>query len=290
MMASSTLLLPQGEGEQSSHVPAASRCWFVASVLLLAVFVLPTPAWCASPPPSDPLRDIASGHDAAPGTAWPDIRVQVVARTATTISAPMSGQLAEFPLHDGDRFAQGAVLARFVCAEQQATLAHARAVQEEKREVLATNHRLHELGTGSGLDYHVAAAQVEEAAADVQAATAMVDQCTVRAPFAGRVGGVSARDYQYLGVGTPMLEILEDRALELELIVPSRWLAWLKPGVAFTTSIDETGRTYQAQLMRLSGRVDAVSQSIKAYGRLVDDAPDLLPGMSGRAIFNPPTQ
>ena len=253
-----------------------------------ALLLLSAPVRAADPtqaPAQDPLRDLT------PNTAaWPDIRVQVVARTSATISAPMSGQLAEFPLRDGDRFEQGAVLARFVCAEQEGALAHARALQEEKRQVLATNHKLHDLGSGSGLEYHVAVAQAEEATAEVQVATAVVANCTVKAPFAGRVGGIAARPQQYLGLGAPLLDILDDRALELELIVPSRWLIWLKPGAEFSASIDETGRTYPARLTRLSGKVDAVSQSIRAYAKLEDPAPDLLSGMSGHATFAPPTQ
>lgn len=257
----------------------------MARMALVAAVLAVGAAHAAEPPAPDPLRDVAP----AP-SAWGDIRVQVVARTSATISAPMSGQLAEFPLRDGDRFEQGAVLAHFVCAEQESALARARALLEEKRQVLATNQRLRTLGTGSGLEFHVAAAQVDEAAADVQTAVAVVANCTVKAPFAGRVGGVAARTYQYLGVGQPLLDILDDRALELELIVPSRWLAWLKPGADFTAAVDETGRSYPATLTRLSGKVDAVSQSIKAYGKLAAPAPELLAGMSGRAAFNPPTQ
>lgn len=264
----------------------------IAAAAAVAILtLLCSPAWSADPPPatSPPMQETT--HDpASNATTWPDIRVQVVSRTSTTISAPMAGQLDAFPLRDGDSFEKGTVLARFVCAEQEGALAHARAVLEEKREVLATNHKLRELGTGSGLDYHVAVAQVAEATADVQTATALVDDCTVKAPFAGRVGSVAAHDYQYLGVGAPLLDILEDHALQLELIVPSRWLVWLKPGANFSVTIDETGRTYQAELTRLSARVDAVSQSIKAYGKLINAPPDLLPGMSGRATFNPPTQ
>jgi membrane fusion protein, multidrug efflux system len=259
-------------------------------VIAIAMFVS-APAWPADPPPATPPLAQDTPHEPATNTAgWPDIRVQVVSRTSTTISAPMSGQLDSFPLRDGDSFEKGAVLARFVCDEQQGALEHAKAVLEEKRQILATNHRLRELGTGSGLDYHVAVAQVAEAAADVQTANAVVDNCTVKAPFTGRVGSIAAHDYQYLGVGAPLLDIVEDQALQLELIVPSRWLVWLKPGADFSVTIDETGHTYQAQITRLSGRVDAVSQSIKAYGRMADPSPDLLPGMSGRATFNPPTQ
>jgi len=199
-----------------------------AALVIAASLLFSGPAWPADLPSPTPTQAQQTPRDAATDTtAWPDIRVQVVARTSATISAPMSGQLDEFPLRDGDRFEKGEVLARFVCAEQDGALAHARAVLEEKRQVLATNHKLHDLGTGIGLDYHVALAQLAEAAADVQTATALVDNCTVKAPFAGRVGSVAARDYQYLGVGTPLLDILEGRSCELELILPSRWLVWL---------------------------------------------------------------
>jgi membrane fusion protein (multidrug efflux system) len=225
-----------------------------------------------------------------PDAVWHDIHVQVVAHNAASLGSPMSGRLAEFPLRDGDRFQQGQILARFVCAEQDGALAHARALLTEKREVLATNSKLHSLGTGSGLDFHVAAAQVEEAGAEVQTAAAQVDNCSVKAPFPGRVASTAVRPYQFVGLGQPLLDILDDRTLDLELIVPSRWLSWLASGTPFIVTVSETGRSYKAAIDRLSGKVDAVSQSIKAYGRLTEAAPDLLAGMSGNATLEPPTR
>jgi multidrug efflux pump subunit AcrA (membrane-fusion protein) len=127
--------------------------------------------------PAEPLRDLPPTDG-----AWRDIRVQVVPRIHATVGAPMAGRLSEFPLRDGDRFEQGQVLARFVCAEQEGALAHAKALLEEKRQVLATNSQLRNLGTSSGLEYRVALAQVAEATADVQTQTAIVDNCVVRAP------------------------------------------------------------------------------------------------------------
>jgi multidrug efflux pump subunit AcrA (membrane-fusion protein) len=221
-----------------------------------------------------PLDGIAPANTSAPSDqSWRDVRVQVVAHNAASLGSP-----------------QGQVLARFVCGEQEGSLAHARALLTEKREVLATNTKLHNLGTGSGLDFHVAAAQVEEAAADLQTAAAVVENCAVKAPFPGRVASVAARPYQFVGVGQPLLDILDDRTLDLELIVPSRWLSWLRTGTPFTVTVDETGRTYDAVVDRLSGKVDAVSQSIKAYGRLAAAAPELLAGMSGRAAIEPPSR
>lgn len=274
-----------GRGWMHRHFARASIHRLALAMIAAAIPAMHcASAWSVTPDPTfgqEGPQQIATNPP-------PEVHVQVVSRMTTTISAPMSGQLDVFPFRDGDHFKKDAVLAHFVCAEQRGALAHARAVLEEKRQILATNSRLNQLGTGSTLDYHVALAQVAEASADVQTATAVVDACTVKAPFTGRVGSVAAHNYQYLGVGAPLLDILEDRALQLELIVPSRWLVWLKPGTEFSVSIDETGRTYQARLTRLSGRVDAVSQSIKAYGKFISPTPYLLPGMSGHADFHPP--
>jgi membrane fusion protein (multidrug efflux system) len=269
-------------GRTTSHGVLATL--IVAAGLVLPVSVVAADS-NAKPVPgqNEPLRDLPPSDG-----AWRDIRVQVVPHTYATIGAPMAGRLSEFPLRDGDRFDQGQVIARFVCAEQEGSLARAKAVLEEKRQVLATNSQLRNLGTSSGLEYRVALAQVAEATADVQTATAVVDNCVVRAPFAGRVSGISVQPQEFVSLGAPLLDILDDRSLELELIVPSRWLSWLQPGTVFTVAVDETGKSYHAAISRLSGKVDAVSQSIKAYAHLTDPAPDLLAGMSGRANLVPP--
>jgi membrane fusion protein, multidrug efflux system len=84
------------------------------------------------------------------------------------------------------------------------------------------------------------------------------------------------------------LEILDDRSLEVELIAPSRWRAWLKPGCGFAVHIEETDKTYPAVITRVEGRVDPVSQTIKVFGEIQGDANDLMAGMSGRANIPPP--
>ncbi|WP_297350995.1 efflux RND transporter periplasmic adaptor subunit [Paraburkholderia sp.] len=221
-------------------------------------------------------------------SAAPEVRAQVVAETSTTIGAPMSGRLSQFPLHDGERFKQGQVIARFVCAEKESTLVHARAVYDGRKTVNDSKQRLRALGTSSEVEYKVAESDEEEAAADVKTAQTVVDNCTVAAPFTGRVSAVYTHNFQFLQTGAPMLDVLSDKNLNVEMIVPSMWLTWLKPGSAFNVAIDETGKSYPATLVRLSGKVDAVSRSIKVYGR-IDNPPDtLLPGMSGRALFTPP--
>lgn len=267
---------------RNGEASRTGQCWPVLFAALACLAAAPAPG----APDKDPLAGIGSPTPTASG--WQDIHVQVVARVAANLGAPMSGRLIEFPLRDGDRFDNGQLLARFDCGEQEGALAKAKALLREKREVLSTNSKLHSLGTSSGLEYQVAAAQVEEANADVQTVTAQVSHCMVKAPFAGRVASVTERAFQFVNLGAPLMEILDDRNLDLELIVPSRWLTWLTIGTKFTVSIDETATTYDAVVDRLAGKVDAVSQSIKLFGKLTRPSPQLLAGMSGRAMFERP--
>lgn len=217
-----------------------------------------------------------------------EIRAQVTARTGAALASPMAGRIEHLAVEDGDRFKNGAVLVRFDCDLQEGQLARARAVLEKRRRVAEVNDRLQKLGSVSTKEVAVGHAEVQEAQADVAIARALVDRCTITAPFPGRVAGLAVRAHQFIGEGQPLMEILDDRELELETIVPSRWLAWLEPGTRFKVALDETGRTYEAVVARLFGKVDPVSQSIKLYGRIPAHPDELLPGMSGRALFDLP--
>ncbi|WP_168220497.1 efflux RND transporter periplasmic adaptor subunit [Azospirillum thermophilum] len=224
----------------------------------------------------------------APPVVEREIRAQVTARTTTVLASGMAGRIVELAVQDGETFRKGEVLVRFDCAVQESQLARANAVLEKARRLLEVNEKLRQLGSISAKEISVGHAEVAEAGAEVGMMKAMVSRCTVAAPFSGRVAGVSVRQYQFIGEGQPLLDILDDKELELEAIVPSRWLAWLKVGTRFQVVVDENGRSYEGEVSRLSGRVDPVSQSIKLYARIRNPDDRLLAGMSGRAIITPP--
>lgn len=231
---------------------------------------------------SDPLTD--GSQPIVPR----EIRAQVTTRISTTLAAPMAGRITELSIRDGDRFKEGDVLVRFDCAVQEGQLAHSLAVLAKNRRIEQVNERLRKLGSVSVKEMNASEADVATAAADVTISRAMVERCTVKAPISGRVAGVEAKRYQFIGEGQPMLDILDDTTLELEAIVPSVWLRWLGVGFTFQVAVGETGKSHPAKVTRLSGRVDPVSQSVKIYAAITADAPDLLPGMSGRAMITPP--
>ena len=112
-------------------------------------------------------------------------------------------------------------------------------------------------------------------------------RCVITAPYDGRVSEVQVQRYAFAAEGAPLLTIYDNSQYDVEMIVPSTWLAWLKPGMSFRVRIEETGGDHSAEITRLSGAVDPVSQSIRVYGRIKGPVDPLRPGMSGSAILSP---
>jgi RND family efflux transporter MFP subunit len=224
----------------------------------------------------------------APGGVTPEIRAQLTPRQYTTLSSEMAARIDRIATKVGDHFQKGDVLVEFDCAVPRAQEQRARAVQMQAEKTYTIDQRLVALRSMGQLELDVAGAEVEKAKADVAGAVAITSKCTIVAPFSGITVDQKARAFQYTTPGQPLLDILDDHGLEVELIAPSRWLSWLKTGYAFQVRIDETDKTYAAKITRLSGRVDPISQSVKVIGEITGDAPELMAGMSGRATITPP--
>jgi RND family efflux transporter MFP subunit len=216
------------------------------------------------------------------------IRAQLVPRAFTTLSSETAARIDRISHRAGEHFQKGETLVEFDCVVQRAQVSKARAVLKAVEKTYAVNRRLFEMRSLSGLELEVSAAEIDKAKADLAVADALQSKCIVEAPFAGVVVDQKAREAQYTMQGQPLLEIVDDHALELEFIVPSAWLRWLKTGTAFSVAVDETGKTYHAHVELLGGRVDPVSESIKITGTIDGDAQDLVPGMSGRVLMSPP--
>ena len=84
---------------------------------------------------------------------------------------------------------------------------------------------------------------------------------------------------------TSCSSVLDDSSLEIELVLPSSTLSWLKRKSAFTFTVDETHREYPAKVKEIGANVDPASQTVKVVGSFGSLPADVLAGMSGTAQF-----
>lgn len=222
---------------------------------------------------------------AAPAQAPASIRFVIKPPQEAQLSSQMSGKLMRFLFQNGAAFRKGDRLAEFDCSERQAQLEKARAVQARAEQVEVSQKQLQKLKAISDLEYEIARSGLREAVADVTVAQAQVNQCHVVAPYAGRVVRRIANQYEHMTPGMPLMQIVESGPLRIDLLVPSSWLRWLKPGTAFSVQVDELGTQVKARIVALGARVDPASQTIDVRAEIVGTPPGLLPGMSGTADF-----
>lgn len=229
--------------------------------------------------------DRALAEDAPPEP----VRVQLSAVQQTTLSSGIAARINTLTVKEGDRVKQGATLLSFDCTMLKEKLNYASANEQAARKKLAVANRLDRLNSISVSDVEQARSAVSMAQAESGVNRAMLDRCVLKAPFSGRVTETLVRNWETVPEGKPLLTLYDDSAFELEMIVPSRWLRWLKAGTPFTVALDETGESYPAKIVRLSSAVDPVSQSVKVFGRIEEKGDGLLlPGMSGAAQFSLP--
>lgn len=222
-------------------------------------------------------NDIAPGGDLAP-------RGVVRATEKATLAIEFAAFVSKVHFREGDTFARGDRLIDFDCRRQRAEYDSARAQHREMELTLESNLYLRQRGAAGKHDIEISRTRMAKAAAEAEALRLRLDQCQIDAPFSGSVVDLTIHEHEMPAPGKPFLEIIKTGSLEIELIVPSNWLVWLREGESFSFQLEETAKTYPARVKRIAKAVDPVSQTVKIFG-VFDNAESVLAGMSGTALF-----
>lgn len=214
------------------------------------------------------------------------VRGQLRPAEHTLLSAGIAGQITAIAVKTGSIIKQGELLVRFDCREQEAQQDIFAARLQAARTQLDVNDRLQSFNNISTLEVDLARAEMAIAEAESRRNSAVLDKCEIHAPFDGTVVARHVQVHQYVGVGEALLQVVNPASLEIEAVIPSSALSWVKVGEKFSLQLDETGAIVVATIDRLVGEVDPVSQTLRIFGRIDSTLDKLLPGMSGRLIFD----
>ena len=189
----------------------------------------------------------------------------------------------------GQKFNKGDPIIEFDCsryeAERNAARASANAAAIEHR----TKRRLLQYQAAGKNEVELAAAQSAHARAELEVHNVRNQSCIFKAPFSGRVVDLNAEVHEFPPADKPLVVIINDTKLEMELVVPSNWLLWMNTGTVFTVKIDETGESGLGKVERIAAEVDPVSQTIKVIAGFTKQPKSVLAGMSGNVLFSAQT-
>lgn len=213
------------------------------------------------------------------------LRGIVKASREAMIGTDLSFPITSLPFREGQSFSKGDVLVAFDCGDLAAQVKSAEAVLRAETITKENNARLARSKAVGAFEVDLSRAKTDQAAAELEAFKSKMARCVLRAPYDGRIAFMRAHEHEIPEPNQPLMQIVSDGELEIEILLPSAWLRWLKPGSRFNIRIDETGETEQAQVSRIAAIVDPVSQTVKVTGFFSRDANGILPGMSGTAEF-----
>ncbi len=225
------------------------------------------------------MEDMAAVDDMA-------VRGRMVAPGRAILSAQVSAPIRSVTRRVGETFRRGDTLVAFDCRRIEAQVAAARAVVAATETTLASLRRMYSLKSVGEADVELAEAEVRKARAELAMQTVDAGYCTVAAPFDGRVVARMVAPHESVAAGSELLAIVDEGDMEVEVLVPSAWLRFISVGLPFSIAMDATGLHYAAEVTRLGGEIDPVSQSVQVFGRLTEAADGVLTGMSGRVTFD----
>ena len=212
-------------------------------------------------------------------------RAVIISLDRTVLSSEIAGEIIELSKFEGDSFKKADSLIKIDCSIYKA---QKRKIDIEKNIAnleLEKNKKLDTFGSIGTFEVQISQENVNKQKAENEIAAINVSRCDIKAPFDGRIAARKVSKYQNIKPQDELLEIVGIDNLEAKVVVPSSWLVWLKKGIEFDLSIDETKSTVKAQIVQIDSIVDPTSQSITLRAKLLKPFENIIPGMSATANF-----
>jgi membrane fusion protein (multidrug efflux system) len=202
------------------------------------------------------------------------------AEESVTVTARVTETVQELMFEEGQRVAQGDILATLVSAEESAALSQARATLVDATKQYRRVADLVEQGTETVARLDRATAERDSAAARVAEVEARLSDRLVRAPFAGVVGLRMVSPGALLSPGDAITTLDDIDPIKLDFTVPELLLSALAPGLQIRArSAAWPDRVFPGSVEAVDTRVDPRTRAVRVRARI--DNPDgaLRPGL-----------
>jgi len=201
------------------------------------------------------------------------------------LSPEIGGVVQEINFESGQNVVAGAVLLRLRLNDDEAKLQQLQAAAEladvvykrDVKQLAAQGVAQSTVDTDAG--------NLRVARAQVAAQQAIIDEKTVRAPFAGRLGVRQVDLGQYVGAGSAVVTLQALDPMFVDFYLPQQALEHVAPGQPVTVTVDAyPGRNFSGKITALNAKVDATSRMLQVRASVANPDSALLPGMFANVV------
>lgn len=202
------------------------------------------------------------------------------ARKAVDLVAESSGRITRIAFQPGASVSQGDLLMELDDRAEQADLKAAEATLTEAQAAFARQEQLNRTGNASDAAYQTAKGALLRAEAELDRASARLDDRHIRAPFGGVVGLTDLVEGQMVDASTEIATLDDLSVIEVDFSIPETLMSRLETGQQVNlTSAAWPDRVFKGKISRIDTRVDAATRSIALRAEIPNDDRALTGGM-----------
>lgn len=219
---------------------------------------------------------------AEPATWQPTISAvgSLEAVRGVDITAETTGKIVDITVDDGAEVREGQRVVRLDADALSAELRGARAEASLAEIQRDRQRQLREKNAVSQSDFDRAESQLEQARARVDDVRAQLDQKTIEAPFAGRLGIIEVDVGQYVRPGDPLVTLQTLDPISVDFTVPQQELSRIEVDQNLIVRADAFGgRPFEGRIVAISPKVNQQTRNVAVRGRLANPEGRLRPGM-----------
>ncbi|WP_428488400.1 efflux RND transporter periplasmic adaptor subunit [Rhodopila sp.] len=202
------------------------------------------------------------------------------ASNGADLAAEIAGVVDQIDFQSGQTVPAGTVLLRLRLNDDQAKLQQLQASAALAAVTLGRDQRQLAAHAVAQATVDSDAASLKVAQAQVAAQQAIINEKTVRAPFAGRLGVRQVDLGQYLPAGTTIVTLQQLDPMFVDFYLPQQALGRIAVGQKVEVTADAyPGKTFDGQVQSFNSKIDATSRMLQVRASIPNPDGALLPGM-----------
>jgi membrane fusion protein (multidrug efflux system) len=211
-------------------------------------------------------------------------RVEALGTTSANESVEITASVSDFitVLHfdDGDTVAKGDPLVELNREEEQAALASARALLDERTSAFQRAEELVKQNALSTATLQEREALLRQTQGQIEGLEAQLRDRKIQAPFAGVLGLRQVSPGALVSPGQVITTLDDLSRIKVDFDAPSLFLASLRPGLAIEGRTDAyPDRVFTGEIRTVGSRVDPVTRTVSVRAVLPNPDQMLRPGL-----------
>jgi membrane fusion protein (multidrug efflux system) len=200
-----------------------------------------------------------------------------------TLAPQIAGRVEAIMIESGQWVKAGDTILKLDDSTERAQLQAATADLRLKELNLVRARELAERGNMAQANLDQAIAQRDQAAAQVELIRAQINQKTIVAPFAGRLGIRQANLGQYLAAGAAIVSLQSIDPIYVNFTLPEREIPRLKVGQTVRATIEgRRDQVFAGKITSLDAKVDEATRNLLVQATIANKDGQLVPGVFTR--------